>query len=253
MGPQDRARGRGSRRGRARRYLSASASAVAPRPAVRAGWPRLLQQRGAGRRSGSRSRSGSGARSSPRSRTAGLRMLGAGRPRRAGARLARLAASPRPALTPPASRGGRGAHCAAAAAAGRASTSQRGVGTSSASAALRQRVTPNDGCRALRPLEGGQVAARGATKVLQLQGSTRDDREPGRVHTLRGGSVVVHPSSSSRCHSKVWPISRPPRFCDVTVSPLDVTAGRCRGRGQRRYRLTCGAGGWRRAGWGREE
>lgn len=152
VGPQGRARGRGSRRGRARRYLSASAVAVAQWPAGRAGWPGLPRQRDAVPRYGPRSRSGSGARSSHRSHTAGLRMLGAGRPRRAGARLARLAASPRTSLTPPASRAGRGAHCAAAATAGRASTSQRGAGTSDAPAVLRQQVAPNYGRRALRPL-----------------------------------------------------------------------------------------------------
>lgn len=132
--------------------LSASAVAVAQWPTGRAGWPGLPQQREAGPRYGPRSRSGSGARSSHRSHTAGLRMLGAGRPRRAGARLARLAASPRTSLTPPASRAGRGAHCAAAATAGRASTSQRGVGTGDAPAVLRQQVAPNYGRRALRPL-----------------------------------------------------------------------------------------------------
>lgn len=192
VGPQGRARGRGSRRGRARRYLSASAVAVAQWPTGRAGWPGLPQQRDAGPRYGPGSRSGSGARSSHRSHTAGLRMLGAGRPRRAGARLARLAASPRTSLTPPASRAGRGAHCAAAATAGRASTSQRGAGTRDAPAVLRQQVAPNDGRRALRPLRGWRAAARGGSAKAR---GCRGPRELGgsRAASTFGGWISRRP------------------------------------------------------------
>lgn len=253
VGPQGRARGRGSRRRRARRYLSASAVAVAPRPAGRAGRPRLPQQRGAGPRSGPRSRSRSGARSSlrSRSRAAGLRMLGAGRPRRAGARLARLAASPRPALTPPASRGGRGAHCAAAAAAGCAPTSQRGVGPGGAPAALRQQLALRDGRRALRPLRGRQAAARGASGGTRPRGRACDWEGTGPRSLPGGGALAARPVRPAVVMATRGPS---PRRASVTSWSRHLTSrpGGAAGRGQRADRSTSGrvVG---RAGWGREE
>lgn len=229
MGPQVWARGRGSRRrGRARRYLSASAVAVAPRPAGRAGRPGLLQQRGVGPHSGSRSRSSSGARSSIRSRVTGLRMLGAGRSRRAGARLARLVESPRPALTPPESRGGPGAHCAAAA--GRALTSQRGEGKGPAArsslcgSGLRCSTTAAlcGRFRVFRPLPAGPANSHGC--------GDKRAREGRRAKSTLWGAVLLPPARSRPAVAMVMHGRPPPlRFCYVTVSPPDVTAGRWRG------------------------
>lgn len=232
MGPQGWARGRGSRRERARRYLSASAVAVAPRPAGRAGRPGLPQQRGVGPHSGSRSRSGSGACSSIRSRAAGLRMLGAGRPRRAGARLARLVASPRPALTPPESRGGPGAHCAAAA--GRALTSQRGEGRGPAArpplcgSGLRCWTTAAlcGRFRVLRPLPAGPANSHGYGGAR-----ARTGREMGQVHPSGGGAPA-----RSRPAVAMVTRGRLSRCASVTSRSRHLTSrpGGGAGRGQRR-------------------
>ena len=71
----------------------------------------------------------------------------------------------------------------------------------------------------------------------------------------------IHPSGRRGSRRRPWPAlplpwrrvagrpdTAPPRFCDVKVSPLDVTAGRCRGAWSARGRPTSGAGGGSRLG-----
>lgn len=59
--------------------------------------------------------------------------------------------------------GGPGAHCAAAGGLGARTRRHQGRDRGGAPAALRQRVTPRDNRRALRPLQGGRATARGTT------------------------------------------------------------------------------------------
>ena len=242
------ARGRGRRQGRPRRYLTASAVAVAvavaPRPGGRAGRPGLPQQRGAGPRSGPRSRSGSGsgARSGPRSRAAaaaGLRMLGAGCPRRAGARLAPVSQRrSRPAFTPPASRGrARRPLRSGRRPWGARVTSPRGAGPGGAPAALRQRVAPRDDRRALRLLQRGRAAARGTTGGARPRGRARARGKNRAPSTLPGGGApAAGPGPPCRCHGDAWPVARtPPHRASVTSRSRHLTSrpGGAAGRGQR--------------------
>lgn len=56
----------------------------------------------------------------------------------------------------------------------------------------------------------------------------------------RGAGLPRSPGPARRCHGNAWSAA-PPRFCDVTVSPPDVTTGRWRGAGRDRE-------GWRGEG-----
>ncbi|XP_045346993.1 translation initiation factor IF-2-like [Leopardus geoffroyi] len=219
---------RGLRRGRGR-----------GRPGSRR--PGLPQQRGAGPRSGPRSCRGSGssARSGPRSRAAaaaasaaaaaGLRMLARAVP------AARAPGSPRsrsvargPRLRPGVG-GGSSPTAQPPSGPGRA-TAQRGAG-------LRGRpAPPHDGRRALRPLRGCQTAARGgfpggarpAARVGAGESARARGEGAGQRPPSRGRGSRRSPGPACRRHGDAWPAA-PPRFCDVTVSPPDVTAGRWRG------------------------
>ncbi|XP_044898017.1 translation initiation factor IF-2-like [Felis catus] len=155
--------------------------------------------------------------------------VGAGRPRRAGARLAPVSQRrPRPALTPR-RRGRVRTHCAAAVRPGARDGSARG-------GASRPRAPPHDGRRALRPLRGCQTAGRGgfpggarpAARVGAGESARARGEGAGQRPPSRGRGSRRSPGPACRRHGDAWPAA-PPRFCDVTVSPPDVTAGRWRG------------------------
>lgn len=208
-----------------------------PGPRAASGRPARLQQRSADPRSGprARSRSGSGARSGPRSGSraawAGLRMFGTG-----GAGLAALRRARSRARAPyAASVGQRGA------AAIRAPLRSRGAGGARrrrhsagrvnarpgvSRAALRQRMAPRDGHRALRPLRGLWPADRGGHRKPVAAGARAGSEGSRTVSTpSRGRSFRRPPLPARCCHGDAWlVVLAPPAALCVTSQSRHLTS-----------------------------